>query len=90
MPKLKYGLKQDYDITPLQKKFENYLQENGFTILGYSYCNSYNGYLIEKDDCEIEYRIYNGKGIWKYTLKAFLQYWDTCAKYHQLTSPLSD
>lgn len=90
MPKIKYTDKKLYEPTSLQKKFEKYLEENGFEVTGYAYCASYNGYRIRKDGCEIEYRIYNGKCVWKYTLKAFLQYWDTCTKYHQLTSPLSD
>ena len=89
MPKLRYGLRRDYDLTPLQKKFEDYLQENGFIVAGYKYCNSYNGYLIRKDDIEIEWRIYNGKGQWKATKELFEDYWNTCSKYHKLTTPLS-
>jgi hypothetical protein len=86
MPRLNYLEKKNNTSTPIQKKFEKYLEDNGFEITGYSYCYSYNGYRIRKDNREIEYKIFNGDGSWKWTRIAFEDYWNTCSEDHELKS----
>lgn len=70
-------------ITKEQERFEQYLKDNGFEITGYRYYKAFNEYRIEKDGCEIEYRVHNGAVRFKYLIMAFEDYWNTSAKNHK-------
>ena len=76
----KWTTKQDYELTKGQEKFEKYLEENGFTITGYRYYNSFNEYRIEKDGIVGEYRFYNGNIDYKYFIQAFQDWWELRTK----------
>ena len=84
MPKLRWTLIKNPDVSKYQKKFEQYLTDNGFEITGYRYYKHFNEYQIEKDGCVIEYRVHCGEINFKYFIKAFEDYWQTSGKYHKI------
>ena len=71
------------DATTLQKKFDKYLKDTGYQVKGYKYYRSFTEYLIEKDNCEIQYRVYNNSTSYKLLIQSFEDYWETCSGSHK-------